>query len=126
MCFANTKYKDVREMEPRSIYAINANIVTITKSGKLKLTIQLDNNAGTAIDRVRQCYDYDDYNVMKGYGNVFNDDFNYLAYSIHGKDQEASFILTCRCSVSDLSKEESYEWVAKGMDAARMKLESLT
>ena len=114
-------------MEPLSICAINATItLDVTPTGKPKFFVKLDDCAGTAIDRLQSCYDYRISCDMKNDQNIFDDGSKYLAYSFYPKSSTSSFLLTCRCSQSDLSKQESHEWIAKGMKAAIKKLNSLT
>ena len=113
--------------EPISVYAINASIVSdLTPTGKAKYIVRLDYDAGTAVDRVQICSDYISTLESSQFENeVFVNGDNFIAHSFKPLNNNAVYLLTCRCEHPSLTKEESLIQVRKGMEKATDKLNEI-
>jgi hypothetical protein len=124
--YAPSKLKKDKGMkiEPISVFAINATVVAdVTPTGNPKYIIQLSYDAGTAIDRVQDCSDYRKSVEPSSFENdVFLSGSTYIAYSFNPLSNNAVYLLTCRCAHPDLTKEESFKQIERGMEKAFEKL----
>ena len=116
--------------QPISVHAINATIVLdATPTGRTKYTINLDKNAGTAIDRIQICHDYrlplsDKHHSTLTDQNIFKCGNAYITFSMLPKSSDSVYLLTCRCEHAELGLDESIELVKAGMEKALRKLAS--
>jgi hypothetical protein len=117
------------KQNPISIFAINASVVSdVTPKGKFKFIINLNSDAGTAVDRVQFCHDFrlqnlPSFELIEG-ENIFKKGDCYITFSMVPKSNESINLITCRCEHPELSQNEAVELVKKGMEMAFNKLNS--
>jgi hypothetical protein len=117
----------MKKLEPISVYAINATVVAdVTPTGKPKYIIQLNYDAGTAVDRIQSCSDYRHLSESVSFENdVFINGDRYVTFSFNPLSNNEVYLVTCRCEQTDLTKEESLEQLELGMKKAFEKLNEL-
>lgn len=116
---------------PISIRAINANIVAgVTPTGKAKYSIEKNENAGIAVDRVQACNDYFlsqpevSYKLLPN-GVFKSESGEYITYSLQPLEDDLTCLLTCRCQQSGLSHDQALGWLKRGMEECFMKYKEL-
>lgn len=115
------------KIEPIAVYAVNATVVTdITPTGKPKYIIQLNYDAGIAIDRIQSCGDYKMFEDSSNLeNNVFVNGNTFIAFSFNPRNDNSVSLLTCMCQQGSLEKEESLKQIELGMQKALKKLNEL-
>ncbi|EOV0093348.1 hypothetical protein [Vibrio parahaemolyticus] len=115
------------------VYAVNATVLMhATPTGKHTNQVSTDTNAGTAVDRIQQAYDFglnmsdEDGGYKLDQGMVFTNGYHYVAYETYpGPVPDSVLILTSRCSDENLDEENSKFWVAKGIQEARKQADKI-
>ncbi|EKL0034286.1 hypothetical protein PP666_004413 [Vibrio vulnificus] len=115
------------------VYAINATVqMHATPAGKYTNEVYIDTNAGTAVDRIQQAYDFrinttdEDGGYNLANDMIFTDGHHYVAYETYpGPEAESVLVLTSRCSDRNLDEEKSKIWVAKGIQEARKQADKI-
>lgn len=116
------------KIEPISVFAINATVTEgVTPTGKPKYTIALGYDAGTAVDRVQSCCDYKKSAVPSVFENhvFFVGPSKYISYSFNPLNNNAVYLLTCKCETSYLTKEEALMQLDRGMREAFEEMKKL-
>lgn len=117
--------------DPISVYAFNATVMYDgeTLTGKAKYFIRINTNAGDGVDRIQRCHDYDQRHPtlfkQDQEERVFEKNGEYIAFAMHPRDSTSNFLITCRCSQPDLSREQALEKIKQGMQQAYNKAYNL-
>jgi len=112
--------------KPLSVFAINATVnYDVTASGKSKFPIKINHDAGTALDRVQMCHDYDirlpsSFSLIDG-TRIFKNDNCYLTFAMYAINDKSNHIITCKCDWEELTQSEALDLIEKGMKLAREK-----
>ncbi|WP_351009973.1 hypothetical protein [Shewanella sp. S1-58-MNA-CIBAN-0166] len=106
-----------------SVFATNATVTyDVTPSGKSKFPIKINYDAGTAMDRVQECHDYDtrlpsSFKLIEG-TRVFKNKNCYITFAMYRRDDKSNLLVTCKCNQQELTQSEAVDLIEKGMKLA--------
>lgn len=117
---------------PLHVHAVNATIIRdVTPTGKAKYIVKLNDDAGTAIDRVQRCHDY----RLQLLGPkterldeqaVFKDRSAYISFCTLPRSNNSVFLITCKCEHEELDQNEALAHVELGINKAIKQVQKLT
>lgn len=112
-----------------SVYGVNATVVAdVTPTGRRKYVIELSQDAGTAVDRIQICHDFDhrlplSYRLIEN-TRVFFCENDYITFAMYPRNRDSNYIITCRCNQSELEQSKALELIEAGMSKAVSTLNS--